>query len=570
MVMARPIRVDPMRSKVVVLSGGINESVTTLELRPGELLRCKNYMELEGQYGGYASGSPYEVYDGTQLASEVAATLVSTAADGTETWDDVAREARRAAILPIPGAGQARGLHIYGEALYAVRDTLNGSQKGLFKASATGWQQLAGTSLNPGGDCRWVNARFAKYPAAPIGDYPPVTTNTVLMFMVDGVSQPHSWDGYTVRVIDHADLPSNAGFSPAPVYPTHVGAYDNRLFLAFPGGHLFFSALGDPSDWSAVNGAGAIPVGGEITNLVNGPGNTLLVILEDGQGIRVIKSVYTDAAGDFGFTMEELSNKTGALPDTAARMLGDIVFTTDRGPTTLQTSERFGDFKESMFAKKTQRTFLSRKERVTVGVVAREYNQYRLFFDDGTSLYYTFSGGRLKSAGILRFPHVVKRATEGKMPNNKTEMYFTAADEDGYVYKLDSGTSFNGAEIETFLVTSYYHYGTPNWKHFSSLWFEITAANGMRFLVATDYDYRDTTMPRNDYDAQTVAGLGGIWGESVWGEFIWGGAFIQRPIFYVAGYGTLMSVAIRTSDKYRAPHIIHNLTAYYTVHDRRL
>lgn len=571
MVMPRPVRADPVKSKVVVCTGGINESVSTLELQPGELLRCQNYMEIDGQYSGYASAPPYEVYDGTQLASAVAATLTSTdPVTGEETWDDADREARRAAIQPVPGSGAALGVHIYDESVYAVRNSASGAEARLFQATDSGWLQLGGTQLSPSGDFRWANARFAKYPEEPSGsDYPPVTTNTVCMFFVDGVSKPHSWDGYTVRVIDDTNLPSNAGFSPAPVYPTHVGAFENRLFLAFPGGHLFFCALGDPSDWSAANGAGAIPLGGEVTNIVNGPGNTLIVFLED--GIRLIKSISTTDAGEFTFEMDEFSNATGAIADTAVRMLGDIFFADNRGPTSLKATDQFGDFEESMFAEKTQRTFLSRKENITVAIAAREYNQYRLFFSDNTALFYTFTRGKLKGSGLMRFNKTIVKAAEGKMPNTSTGLFFIADETTGYVYKMDSGTSFNGESIETFFTTAYYHYNSPrNWKHFLSLTFEITADNGMTFLVSTDYDYNDPLLPSNPYREATVDGLGGSWGDVAWGSFIWGGAYIQRPVLYVYGYGTTMSVTVRTTDKYRSQHIIHNYIADYTVHDRRV
>jgi hypothetical protein len=560
-----------MRNKVVILTGCVNESVTTLELKPGELLRCRNYYEVDGAYGGYASASPYEVFDGSELASEIPATLLSTDPDTQEeTWDDVDREARRAAITPIPGSGPALGVHIYNKKVFGARTDVAGSSASVYQATNTGWSLLTGITLNLGGHFRWVNARFSKYPTAPVAtDYPPVTTNTVCMFFVDGVSQPYSWDGYTARVIDHGSLPSNASFTPAPVYPTHVGFYENRLFLAYPGGHLFFCALGDPSDWAAANGAGSIPLGGEVTNIVNGPGNTLVVFLEE--GIRIIKRVYTDETGDFGFQMEELSVRSGAIADTAIRMFGDIYYTDDRGPTRLATTDEFGDFQESILTEKTQRTFEARRSLVSTAVVSRDQNQYRLFFNDGTAVYYTLSRGRVKGAGILRLEKAIVAAAEGRMAGNSTEIYFIADEDTGFVYKLDSGTSFNGEEIEAFFTTSYYHYASPRaWKHFSSLVFEVTADNGTRFNILTDYDYRDQTLPRNAFQDTSLAGLGGIWGDAVWGSFVWGGAYIQRPTFYVYGYGTTMSVTVRTVEKYRTPHIVHNFIADFTVHDRRI
>ena len=302
MVTPRPPKIDPIRQGVVNLTGGINESITTLELKAGELLQCRNYMEIDGPYGGYSSVGGYEVFDGTPLASTVAASLTSTDPDtGVETWDDLAREIRRAQILPLPGTGQTRGVHQYLGDVFGARD-LNTTEAKMYRAhESLGWSVLSGTSMNAGGHCNFVNQNFAKYPTPPLTDYPPAMTNKEVMIWVDGVSKPHSWDGTVVRLIDDVNLPSDDAFLPAPVYPTHVAAFDNRLFLAFPGGHLFYSELGDPGSWSGVNGAGSMPTGDEITNMVNGPGNTLVIFMRNSISILY---VLEDITLDFPFQLK--------------------------------------------------------------------------------------------------------------------------------------------------------------------------------------------------------------------------------------------------------------------------
>lgn len=567
MVTPRQIKPDPVRQGTVILTGGINESVTTLELKPGELLQCSNYMEIDGPYGGQVSTPGYEVYDGTPLASEIDVELLSTDPDtGEETWDDADREARRAAITPVPGIREARGVHQFDGDVYAQRD-LSLSEAKVYRATSIGWLSLTGTDLNPGGSCRWVNARFSKFPTAGTGDYPPVMTNQELMFWVDGVSKPHSWDGYTIRVLDHANLPSNDAFSPAPVYPTCLAAFDNRLFLAFPGGHLFYSSLGDPSDWAT--NAGSIPCGDEITGLVVAPGNALVVLMRNSIKILYLAEQPTE---DFIYQLKEFSPRSGGLFYTESRMLGDVYFADDRGPTSMKTTDAFGDFKQNTITRKTQRTFLRKKNLITCAVSAREYSQYRLYFSDKTAMYFTFENKKVKGVGYMKFNHAVKHVTEAEGDDGRAQIFFTADDNSGYVYKMDSGTSFNGDVIKTYLATSYYHYNAPTaWKHFIGLTFEMSADNGTRVYVATDYDYADRDFgPKNPLEEKQLAGLGGVWGSAVWGDFIWGGAYIQRPKYYVYGYGTNMSVAIRTEDKYRDTHIIHNFIAEYSLHDRRL
>ena len=554
------VRADTVYQQAVVLTGGINESVTTLELQPGELLRCINYAEVSGPYGGYMSPGGFEVYDGTALASSVAVTETVDPETGVSTFDDTAREARRAAITALPGEGKALGVWVYNGVVYGVRNATGGASAKLYRATGSGWVEVV-ASLRPGGNCRFLNARFSAYPAAT------ATTNQLMMFMVDGVSQPISWDGTTLRVIDHASLPSNASFLPAPVYPSFVGQFENRLFLVYRD-QVFFSKVGDASNFDGTAGAGQIPLGDEVTNVILAPGNALVFIMRN--SIKILYSIDTETA-DFYFQMKEFSNTSGGLADTAARIFGDIFFADDRGPTTLKSTSSYGDFSAAALTVKTQRTFLHQKDLITTAVASRANSQYRLFFSNGTAIYYTLYGGKVKGAGYLSWPIAVKRAVSGEDVDGNEVVFFTADDTDGFVYKMDSGTSFNGASIDTYLVSAFYHYGAiRKWKHFISLNFQMSAENRTIFSIKTGYDYNDSNLPRNAFKEVSPTGLGGVWGDSDWGSFTWGGGYVQQPMFYCYGYGTTMAVAIATSNKYRAQHVIHNYVTDFSAHDRRM
>lgn len=555
------IRADQVYQQPVVLTGGINESVTTLELQAGELLRCINYTEVAGPYGGYASAEGYEVYDGQALASSVAVTETVDPGTGASTFNDTAREAQRALIQALPGSGKATGVWVYNGIAYGVRNAADGLSGKLYKATGTGWSAIAGTSLNPTGNCRFVNARFSAYPAAT------PMTNQLMMFMVDGVSQPISWDGTTLRVIDHASLPSNAAFLPAPVYPSFVGQFENRLFLVYRD-QVFFSAVGDAANFDGVAGAGQIPLGDEVTNVILAPGNALVFIMRN--SIKILYTIDTETA-DFYFQMKEFSGTSGGLSDTAVRIFGDIFFADDRGPTSIKSTSAYGDFASGALTLKTQRTYLNQKSLITAAVASKENSQYRLFFSNGSAIYYTLYGGKVKGSGFLSWPLSVRNVVTGEDANGNEVTFFTADDTNGFVYKMDSGTSFNGAEIDTYLTTAFYHYGSiRRWKHFISLAFQMSAENRTVFKIKTAYDYNDTLLPKNPFHDLSVVGVGGVWGISDWGDFIWGGSYAQQPQFYCYGYGTTMAVAVATSSKYRSQHVIHDYVVDFSVHDRRM
>ena len=91
----------------------------------------------------------------------------------------------------------------------------------------------------------------------------------------------------------------------------------------------------------------------------------------------------------------------------------------------------------------------------------------------------------------------------------------------------------------------------------------MSAAQGTTFYVRTDYDYKSIDSPKNAEQSPEITGFGGTWGIDKWSQFIWGDAYVQNPSLYIQGYGVNMSMILRTSEKYRSPHVIHNFIADY-------
>ena len=79
--MSPRIQVAPTKSLVVIMTGGVKEDVSQLELTAGELLQGENYQEIDGAYHGYASVPGYERYDGTALTSTVDIDILSDYGD---------------------------------------------------------------------------------------------------------------------------------------------------------------------------------------------------------------------------------------------------------------------------------------------------------------------------------------------------------------------------------------------------------------------------------------------------------------------------------------------------------
>ena len=166
----------------------------------------------------------------------------------------------------------------------------------------------------------------------------------------------------------------------------------------------------------------------------------------------------------------------------------------------------------------------------------------------------------------MAYLHPVLVATEGEDLNGDIMKFFGS--DDGYVYEMDSGTSFDGEVIDTEMFTAYYHYASPrHWKQFIRMIFEITADRGTEFAVRPVFDYDSSDFPETKWWNPLLKGFSGRWGIDDWGNFVWGGAEIQRAIHYVRGVGTNMSIEMRTSSKYVRQHIVHNAIVDFEQYD---
>ena len=532
---SRKVQFGSYSSKTVIMEGGVNENVSSIELKGGELLSCINYQVSDGAQGGYTSIAGYERYDGQALASSI---LASEA-------DEIDREAQRDLIGQVPGIGAILGLNIFKNKVYAFRND-GALGVGMYVESPTGWEEvsLGAITLAPDGNYEFKNYNFKG------------STATESMFWVDGVNKAMMFDGTTVTAIN------NSGMDPNDK-PLHLAIHNERLFLAYSDGSLQYSQVSDPTEWTT--GAGELGVGQEITNIVSTVGNTLIIYCEE--SIKILKG----SGEETNWSLEVFSPNSGAYSVTATELLGDVFSFDSTGVQSLQAVQEYGDFAASTVSQKVQTTVQKYKNNSTVAIAARTKNQYRIFFDNNFGIYFTFLNKKLKGITIVKFNHPVKKATEGEDINNNKVIFFSS--NSGFVYKMDSGTSFDGSEIQTELTTSYYHYGSPRlWKRFRSIMFEMYSSSNISFRIRERYDYADTSfLPKASEQDMFLRGSGSVWGEESWGFFEYSvGASTSRIIHYIKGLASNMSFTLITNSKYARQHTVQNFTTDYKQTTRQL
>lgn len=615
-----------IKTGIVELKGGMNENVSSLELLGGELIDCKNYMIAEGGYGGYLSIAGNERFDGIVTPSQyeslvlllkdcsveildtetitgdislavataledgqlvsgtylggdalvrVQCIIVSGVFESLETVETtvpvgtvdsatiliggnsdyhLALDYARTIVDEVPGELGVLGVTIYKGLVYAFRKKVGLAEIGMYVEDvAAGWLEID-TSANKITYAGGHNFKFAQYNFK-------ASAGSLSLYWVDSVNQARSYDGSVVVLID------NTGMSALSLdKPTLVAAHNNHLFLAYLNGSLQHSALGDPDVWDAVLGASEIGIGDEITNLVVGVASSLVIYAEG--GIRVLTGTSID-----NWALVVFSDTSGAYVDTSLRLLGTIYSISSRGLSSLESTDAFGDYAANSISQKFKITLLGKKNIITRCSTHKNLNQYRIFFEDNSAIYVSFQAKELSGATFIEFPEPVTNIATGEDLSSNELTVFTS-NTSGFVYKMDSGPSFDGVPIITRMSTAFYHYGTPrNYKDFKKATAEIKGSNGQAFNVKVDFDYNMVGLPRTIwytpeiYSADSV----GIWGTSKWGEMVYGGTSVtDRVPIYLQGIGTNMSYKLISNEMYRTQHIIQNVITDYTNIGRRI
>lgn len=640
---SKRIGVSTTQVKVGVLTGGVKENKPQLELNMGDLLKGLNYHEVDGQYNGYRSMSGYEVYDGTALASSVVVPV--TEVEGVVTYNDAAREAKRATITAVGGSGASGSvLGCYQDDNYvlAVRNSSAGTNGKLWKTTAVGWEEVPGiellsytsgsknsgtkmsigqiitapgvsativaisteggswdsgdasgyiaftytsgtftsgiitgslsatanytkitSTLKPGGSYKFVQGRF---------DLLPGLQREKITFMASSSYYPSYIANGRINPILSHNLPDN--FSTG-LFATSIVEFKNRLWLGYPDGRLIFSNVGNPLDFDPTTFSGVIQLEDKIVDLRVVTGDVLVVLCEN--SIQTIQALSVGDAtatvvSDYLFSNSTLTTTSGCVSGSAHRIFDDLIYIDERGLTSLEATEKFGNFETKSYSKNIQRTLSANISNIVGSYVDSSLNQYRIFFSDGFGIIFTFSMISNKSGsatfksvkGATTFRYLIPISCVGDKIFGSTN---------GYLYKTDSGTSFNGEEIQTQLNTAYYHYQSPSFiKRFREIYFDGIIPFDLQFLIKANFDYRDTKYVSSTVQDELIVsgGAGSSYGEGVYDVMRYSSSESQTSVYYVSSFGTNMSVFIKTSNKYVDPHTLSSMIVQYSVNGRKM
>ena len=571
------------------------------------------------------ASSAFTAGEGIKVGGVTKGTITALGAATTPTskqaaeYTNLAADAYRADIGAVPGSGQIRGVAYYGGTVYAWRNNAGGTAMAIYKSTTSGWTLVplgyelafdtgsseifendvitgqtsgatgtvkrvvqasgiwtsntaagylvfatvtgtfqAGENLRVGGTTHaHSGGAQAAITLAPNGRVETAmgnfggNSNQTRIYGCDGVNTGFEFDGTVYVKI-------RTGMTPSDV-PNKVAFHKHHLFFAY-NQSIQFSSLGLPYQWSPVLGAGEIALTNNITNFLVQPGDQSTGAM----------AIYTDSdtyilygTSSANWNLVSYNVGTGAKSYTAQNMSQSYVFD-DRGVINLQTTLNYGNFDSAALTLNIRPFIQQRRNLATGSSLNREKAQYRVYFSDTYALYMTISNNQLLGAMPVQFVHAVTVICEGESPDAAETSFFGSTN--GYVYRLDAGTSFDGEEISANVTLVFNAIKSPRiLKRYRKGSLEITGTSYAEFTFSYDLGYSSTDLGQdtgNQYSSNLVSSF---WDSVSWDAFVWDGRTLAPSEVELVGTAENIAVRIASISDIYAPFTVNSTILHYSM-----
>jgi hypothetical protein len=447
------------------------------------------------------------------------------------------------------GGNLFRGLAVFNGNAIAAYDTH------LYISSGSGWTQLTdnatysstGITLAGLGKVRFAQHSFA---------------GTKTLIVVDGASKPFKFDGTTFSSITTATSDQEDA--------TFAVEHRDHLFFG-KDKKLTYSAPSDDSDYTIASGAGFFTFKNPITGVV--PFRDQLFVFTS-SSIDVISGT-----SEADFAKQSVTKDVGAVnEDTIQEIGGDVIFLGPDGLRLLSATDRINDFSIGIVSKVIQSEMVNFIKNSTsyASVVIRDKSQYRLLgfnsnYTDASALgilgtQLSPQGGESMAWGELRGIRAYVAASE----RNETNEIIIFANDDGYVYQMEEGTSFDGSDIVATFATPFVYINDPQVRKTFYKMYLYTDPQGSfeaNVSLKLDFDTDGTVQPPQiEFNNQT--NTVSLYGVSTYGTGSFGGKL--KKIFGTQTVGSGFNVSLEfVSESQTPPFSLDAATLEFATHGRR-
>lgn len=355
----------------------------------------------------------------------------------------------------------------------------------------------------------------------------------------------------------------------------HVAIFKNTGFYS-KGNTVYFSAPFTVDDLSPANGAGELNVGSDVTGLTVFR-DQLIIFTRDS-----IKRLTGNTTADF--LLSPITDRIGCVNgDTIQEVGGDIMYLAPDGIRLLSATDRIGDFGLDIASDpiaKDANAFLNSTANYT-SVILREKAQYRIFaFVESEQN--AVAKGLIATKLVEQGASGINWATTSGIKAYVADSIYSGAAEviafantDGYIYIMDTGSSFDGNPIEAIYESPFMAITDPQLrKSVYKLTLYAEPEGSMDLAVNIKYDFDAPTSKGVVQPAtQQISSTGNsvfIYGSSnaIYGVATYGGDLDKVYNLNVIGSGK--TVAIRIADDSTNPSFtLDTALLEFRQHDRQ-
>lgn len=376
---------------------------------------------------------------------------------------------------------------------------------------------------------------------------------TQRIYGCDGVNKCFEFDGETLAPIT-TGLPFDA--------PSNIQIHQNHLFVSYASS-LLYSGPGTPFLWSATDGGGEIATGAVVSAMKTLPGSQATASLGVWQlaGTQILYG--TD---DSTWSLVNLNTTSGAHRYSVQNLFDAFTFD-DLGVVNLQATLNFGNFASGSLTSNILPFIQQNRTRLAASTINRTKGQYRVFFSNGNGLYLTVTNQRYLGAIPVFFPNPVNVVDEYTTSEGDEVSYFGSSDDNGYVYQLDRGSSFDGARIDAFITLAWEFLKSPRVeKRYRRGSIEVQGDSwvGISFGYQLGYGTPAINQPASvSYDTDFAPAP--LWDEFTWDEFVWDGQTLTPTTVDMTGTAENVQITLSTSTDYIQPFVVNSVIYQFSM-----
>lgn len=572
-----------------------------------------DYLVVTKQVGTFIEG---EDIDQSGVIATVAATTTFTSTSQTNAqYLALAADLYRQDVGAVPGSGAILGVALYNDDLYAWRNNAGGTAADMYKATGSGWTQVTfgyelsfdaglveitdGASISNGSGATGTVARVVKesgswgstaagrlilsatsgtwaasdtilvsatpYATAqsaataitllPSGKFQTINANfggtagALKMYGCDTANRGFEFDGTTM-------VPIATGM--AIDKPKFVVAHKNHLFFTF-GASLQHSAIGNPYSWSPLLGASEIALGEDISGLLVQPGS------QSGGALGIwtrsnTHMLYGSSSSDWQLT--SVNTGVGAIPYTCQNMLNSYVLD-DRGIMSMSTSLNYGNFDVGSLTANIRPFIRDHRIFASASAVNRTKSQFRVYFSDGWGLHTTILNDQYLGSMPVLFPDPVRVICAGEDSSGQEVAYFGS--DSGYVFKMESGASFDGANISASCTLAFDAIGSPRVrKRYRRASLEVTGNTYCSIEFGYQLGYNSSLITQPASVAYGSSFSASLWDSFVWDNFYWDGITLAPTECEMAGTAENVALVLASNSNQYEEFTINSVILHYS------